>query len=244
MSAEEIQAQQMGGLGDLTEPIKRERGEFFEQDARIPRRGGIPSDIARPQNVPAPNFDPSAFSKPGKVPPIEPGTLPIYDTLPANAGRSNFSAQPLVVWSAVPTDLPQGNFINRVVLSQVIQDGRVFFANKLRVNVIQTYDNANYPDTTYGVPQGFIFVTLKRNGEVEIYNQDIGLAPLDGFFPVWLWAGPGDLVEVLLSADYSALASGEGGVDVSIAVQVNLTGDILVTNKAPYPYTGLVSPKK
>jgi hypothetical protein len=162
---------------------------------------------------------------------IKGGADAIYDTLPANGGRANYSLRSFLV--EFPDD--SGLFTAQEVLRQIIPDGRVFFARQIRVNMLDLADDIT--GESIGIPQDFVYVTLARNGQIEVFNQKIGLSPLDGFIPVSLWAGPGDVVQVLFTADYSAFASVD--FDLLATVEVNLIGDILMTDGKPYPYTGL-----
>jgi hypothetical protein len=238
MSAEELESRQMGGLGDLSEPIKRERGEYILNRPNIPPRGQVPGDIGRAGTdyiARQPSLSEQVSGKIGLSPQIKPGVTPIYDTLPANGGRviySNFDG----ILDSPPAQAITGDFVNRVVLSQRIPDGRVFLARSLRVNVFQLYEQ-DATGTAFGVPNQLITVSVAVNGSVDISNQNIQIDPLDGYNPVSVIAGPRDLVEVLFSANYSVVSLGD--INLFVQMLVNLRGDLLLPTDLPTKYTGL-----
>ncbi len=236
MSAEELERQQRQHMparrrqrmGDLTEPLKRERGEdIINRSAHSPR--GEPSDLPAPGYAP-PIITGTVMQPNARQDRITAGVGSVYQTLPANAGKANFSDRKMVQENVIHT----GIFTNKIALEVRIPKGRVFFATQLRVNVVGAFFDAV---TDLGIPQNFVSLTLSRNGSIEVFNQQIKVAPLDGFMDVSLWAGPDDVVQVLFSADYSAFIDPD--VALFVLLEVNLVGDMLLTNDSPYPYTGL-----
>lgn len=235
MSAEELERQQMQGmrgLGDLTEPLKRERGEFVPSAAgRSPRT--VPADLLPGARRALPPLNSSVVTsvQPVVANKVGFGAQSSYDTLPANGGRANYSSQVTIAESIIHTGL----FTAEKVLTQIIPAGRVFFARQLRVNVVDLFDSLT--ELSFGIPPNFILISIARNSDIEVFNQAIGLAPLDGFIPISLWAGPGDKIEVIFTANYEDFAGSD--INLSADLEVNLCGDMLVTNDKPYPYTGL-----
>lgn len=214
MSREELERQQLGGLGDLTEPLKHERGELENQRVNYgPRRA--PADL-RQGLIPPSNQSPADK--------LTYDTLSVYELLPANAGHLSYGALATRLIST-------GRRLARAqeIFSKIVPQGRVAIVRAAKVNI---------DASTTGIPTTPYSFSLLRNGNIEVFNQDIFVQAFDDFYPVYLIAGPGDVISIEVSYDFTAsLPIGSTTIDW----MVHLTGDMLVTNELPIPYTGLKS---
>jgi len=224
MSAEDIARQQMAGLGDLTEPIKRERGEFDVRTDIISRP--VPHDVQRQSQIysellNAPPPPPSAT--PGNM--LANDTLSVYELLPANAGHLSYGA----LFDQGLSNAEGIIFNGLEIFSKVVPPGRVAYVRAASVNI----------DTeTNGIPAIPYSFSILRNGNVEVFNQDIFVQAFDDFYPVYVIAGPGDIITITVSYDFSAAIAIPSGIRRWL---VHLTGDMLLPNELPIPYTGLKS---
>lgn len=152
-------------------------------------------------------------------------TLSVFTTLPANAGYFNYGNQKTVNISGL------GAIQNNVqIFSQVVPQGRVALVNSVRVN-IDSWVEKSIPT----VPFTF---TLLRNGNAEVFNQNIFVQAFDSSYPVFLAAGPGDIISVNVSFDFSSITPPYVSGPVFL---VHVQGVMMLQNDLPVPYTGLKS---
>lgn len=219
MSAEDIQNEQMGGRRQQT-PAMRARAGYGPKV--------LPPDIAReylartvagqqPQQQ-------STYQQEIELPAAN-DTLSVYSILPANAGHFNYGVITNVNVSgssAIQNNVP--------IFSRVVPSGRVAIVRSVQVNIEDWVSMA--------IPTDAFTFTVLRNGNAEVFNQNIFCQAFDDPYNVLLIAGPDDIISVTVSFDFSSVTPPySGGPDFL----VHVAGDILLQNEMPVPYTALKS---
>ncbi len=214
-------------LGALPEQLLRERNEFRHG----PRSGmvrGIPADVQRQETLRERIEQTLPQQWEQTAPDIGAGTIPIYETLPANAGNFNFTQETTLTGSVV---------VSQIVLTEIVPEGRALYVRDMRVNITDALDATSTP-ATIGIPNDIFTVAAFRNDGSEFNNQGIELEPLDGFNPIFLSAGPLDVFSIKVSYDFSAQVTVPG----SVTFLTHVRGDILLINDMPTVYTALQTP--
>lgn len=194
-----------GGLGDLTESKKEERNEFAQTSGSI-----------------VPKLLPSADTK--LAPKVQSGTVPIYNTLPANGGRFAFG-------QANNLAIVEPELANTVqVFLITVPHGRVLIANEFRVNVEDVLNLG----VSIGIPTVPFNISIFLNNQAEVFNQNITIQALDNYYPCYVIGGPGDVVTISATFDFSVIGAFDQVDFIS-----HLRGDMLIQNELQTQYTGL-----
>jgi hypothetical protein len=218
MSAEDIQDAQSGGRRRQT-PAMRARSGYGPKV--------LPPDIAREylaRTVAGQPQQQSTYQQDIELPAAH-DTLSVYSILPANAGHFNYGVITNVNVSGLS---PIQN--NVPIFSQVVPAGRVAIVRAVQVNIEGW--------TGMAIPTDAFTFTVLRNGNAEVFNQNIFCQAFDDPYNVLLIAGPNDIISVTVSFDFSSVTGPYvGGPDFL----VHVAGDILIQNEMPVPYTALKS---
>jgi hypothetical protein len=234
MSAEDIERQQ--STAGPTLPMRPQPGYGPKH---------VPPDIERQYNNVGNRAARTDVTGGGAMPtqesiPVVPiGTEPVYDTLPANAGKLNETQQFTVDATLIPPGV--GIAVNQSVFLLEVPQGRVLYTRDIRVNIIDsTTANDDEPpvQVSIGIPPGLFSFSLVKNRGADVFNQSIEVEPLDNYNPIFLIGAPGDIVEVMVNFDYSDLIV----VPNFVTFLVHLRGEYLTPNRAAVPYTALLKP--
>lgn len=205
------------------------------------QRRNVPPDIVRELLAPGTRAAPTgpgvplgSQAAPGLPPTIQIGTTAVYTTLPANAGNFNWTDEALdVTQTAVNTDV--------LVQTRTVPDGRIFYLRDFRLNVIDvTYEISEVGTFSIGIPPQTFTYTVYRNFNTEVFNQDIRVEPLDNYNPIFLVAGPADVITVTVDYDYSAVVFPMGAINITVYFLSHMRGELLTPNVMPVPYTALL----
>ena len=169
---------QTSALGDLSDGLARERGDFVISQGRLMRQ--LPSEQQDAQKVNAPK--------------IPSGVVPTYNTLPANGGRFAFGQLSDI------TGLGAGSQ-TAVIFSQVVPAGRVLLAKEFRVNVEDVLNSGS----SLGIPTNTFSVSIYVNNNAELFAQNIQVEALDDYYPTSAIAGPGDEVTIKVNFNFSSV---------------------------------------
>lgn len=157
---------------------------------------------------------------------IDAGVLPTYDALPANGGRFAIGQQ-------VQQAVNSGSFAAAItVFSYRVPAGKVLYARQMQVNV----DRMLSGGSELGIPSLPFTVSLYINGQCEVFNQNILIQALDGYYPCSLIGGYNDVVTIVATINTAQYAA--GSVD-QIDFVSHLTGDMLIVNDMQTQYTAL-----
>lgn len=219
MSAEDIQAEQGLPLPGNPYTARRVPGDIQRQLFAPGRRAAMPGETGAPAATPPPQ--------------IQIGTVAIYDTLPANAGDFN--------WTDEFADVSAGaQGTNVIIQTRIVPDGRVFYLRDLRLNIIDIeYTIAEVGTFSIGIPVQTFTYTVFRNYGAEVFNQDIRVEALDNYNPVFLVAGPADVITVAVTYDFSAIVFPVGAIDITVHFLSHMRGELLTPNDMPVVYTAL-----
>lgn len=161
-----------------------------------------------------------------KVPRIDAGVLAIYDTLPANGGR--FALGQLVSESVSSVSTAAAI----TVFSYRVPAGKVMYAREMQVTVDRMLAGA----VDVGIPSLPFTISLYVNQQCEVFNQDILVQALDGYYPCSLIAGHNDVVTIIATIN---TAQYQSGTVTQIDFVTHLTGDMLTVNDMQTQYTAL-----
>lgn len=196
--------------------FRRRRGLGDLTESKKEERGEFAQNSgAKPTELPSESAQP-------QTPKIQSGVMPSYDVLPANAGRFNFGQQ----GNAVVAHNTSSTY-DAVVFTAVVPAGRVVLARKFRVNMDKTDTNS------FSIPPDPFQITLFVNGNAEIYNQQIFAQPFDDWYACQLIAGPLDIITISVKGEFGPSAIG------TITFISHVSGDMLLPNELPIPYTAL-----
>lgn len=187
--------------------------------------------VSNPGSMKA-SIDPASLPINNKAPTRQnvPWALPVYQTLPPNAG--NFSIGQEVTLDGQGDGYLRGT--REVVLSTTVPAGVVMYSTRFMINVIDTYTGS----VSAGVPRRSFTAYLYANKASKPYNQGIAMLPFDDWYACTIIAGPGDLVEIAVTYDFSIAMS----IPDEVKFITHLEGQMLSTNDMQPEYTALKMP--
>lgn len=197
---------QQSSLGDLPYDMVVERGEHRQFKGAI---------------------DPNAsLSTRNDAPAINGGVLPVYNTLPANGGRFSNGQ------TFLTGNLGSAGTFTATIFKYKVPAGKVFYADSFQVNVLDMYVFG----TGIGLPTKPFNVSLYVNRACEVFNQNILVQSLDGYYPCSVIAGFNDEITIDVTMN-----KGPYGVPYVTQVEfiTHLNGDMLTVNDMQTQYTAL-----
>jgi len=220
MSIEEREDNQ---LGELTDDLFKERGGF----PAIEKAPAYASGRQLPPNV---DYQYQADNiQPGTITSAQWGANPIYDVLPANASRFN--------QSGIARNF-MGTPSNEIISLDPAPQGEVRILRKIRYVV---GPNGTGYATVGAVPEDLeTTVTLIINGTVKNGLQNF-LLDDSGEIPVYEMINSGDIVQLAVRFNYPPTSYNSGN---DIKCYAHFSGDTLLENEIPFPYTALKRVKK
>lgn len=187
--------------------------QYAGREIAAPGQGTSAGQDSRPGGTSAPNS--------------QIGALPVFDVMPANAGRFVYQQETNVDYAEA--DLP----VPLTVFDQVLPNGYVTDVQYFRCNVI---DVAIGGTTDYlGIPPDAYTLTLYLNGAAEPFNQNISVYPLDGFYPCRIIGQGGQRVTITASFPWYATYH-------SVKIITCITGQMIVKNREQPQNAPLVQP--
>lgn len=114
-----------------------------------------------------------------------------------------------------------------VIFTQVCPSGYVADVQFFRVNILDV--------NGAGIPPDSFHVSITLDGTAEVFNQDIFVSPLDGFYPCRVIAEGGQTIKVVANFPYAALVT-------SMSANITLTGQLVPKNQQQPQNTALVQP--
>lgn len=151
------------------------------------------------------------------------GALPTFDVMPANSGIFTFSQD--YDYDGIEAPIPSP----ATVFSVLLPDGYVSNVQWFRCNVIDVGGGE-------GIPLDSFLISLYLDGAAEVFNQNISVSPLDGFFPCRIIGEGGQRVTITATFPYA-------GDYTQIQVNTTLTGQMLVKNRQQPQNAPLVQPQ-
>lgn len=157
---------------------------------------------------------------------VDIGTDAVYSTLPANAAKLNETQEFTIDGEATPD--PQ--YVT--VLTYEVPLGRVLYLK--HVDLVFTWIDSDGAVFASGViPGALVHMTIKVNGSADLYNQQMLIDPLSNGIDCHIIAGAGQTVKISVRAG-SNLTLG------NLYGYCAITGDVLLGNNMPEPYTALL----
>lgn len=224
----------LGGLGDLAEPLKTERGERLARETSALRGSAIPADMQRQAGFPG--FDFGNFDQ-LRPPELNVGPDPVYQTLPANGVKVVLDGEVTSAWPfSDPVD----------VITYTVPIGRVHVLRRVSLVVKNTTTAGSGNQLGIGLFDvngllvDFTF-SVRVNEAITGEMDQIIFDPFGDQFPLYVIAKDGDIVSVrIFPVDYqdgAALIENQ-----TFLAQLNI--DELLTNELPATYNPLKRPDK